>query len=87
MSNRKVKHVGDLSQITDENKYGTFFNSLIFGLGNNENASVDSKLFSTGLRKVHSNNQINNNQSSPNLATSVSASMDIQRNQDLLGLA
>jgi hypothetical protein len=34
---RKLKQVGDLASIGPDNKYGTFFNSLNFGIGISDN--------------------------------------------------
>ena len=48
--------VSELSQITEFNKYGSCFNSLNFGLGNNEN---DARLSvtSSAIRRTVSNTQ------------------------------
>lgn len=73
-----------MSQITSINKYGTCFNSLIFGLGNTDNSTTDSRLSaSLGLRRTQSN-QVNPN--GAHLSLTASSSTTVQINQDLLGL-
>lgn len=41
---KKLRHVAELSQIAEWNKYGTFFNSLNFGLGNIESDPKQSTI-------------------------------------------
>ncbi len=51
--NKRLKIISDISLIKSSKKYGNFFNTLNFGLGNTDNTISDSRLTSSlGIRKT-----------------------------------
>lgn len=51
--NKRIKIISDISLIKSSKKYGNFFNTINFGLGNADNTITDSRLTSNlGLKKT-----------------------------------